>query len=42
MNLAVLEMTFIIITKEKIDGSTVNKKKYLKKNMITIVEINNG
>jgi len=42
MNLTVLEMTFIIITKEKIDGRTVNKKKYLKKNTTTIVEINNG
>jgi len=42
MNLTVLEMTFIIITKERIDGSTVNKKKYLKKYMTTIVEINNG
>jgi len=42
MNLTVLEMTFIIITKENIDGSTVKKKKYLKKNMTTIVELNNG
>jgi len=32
----------VILTKEKIDGSTVNKKKYLKKNMTTIVELNNG
>ena len=42
MNLAGLEMTFIILTKEKIDGSTVNTKKYLKKNMTTILEFPEG